>query len=275
MVNYKIKDKFDRSSSAWNKFIQTSANKLKKNNYDLFLKANDKLAVKEWILDDLNIGGDYVLPAMYVHKNFEEVVAQTQASRYWLKCNLFSGLNAKVIDGNYIIGRSTETTDKTGFENLKTSIINLCKRDSFSMYDYDKGGVPLFFSEKELQNIVDYKHFFVYGEHFFTQTVYNIEKGTEYVEECMVWTDGSLVGAQLVNSATRNFVIPKNWKEQIDVASKIAKHFDFIRIDVLSDEKSKEFYIAEIDTLPRRGNYKAKAIHDIIEPILLKRFDIS
>lgn len=272
MNNYKLRDKFDRKASLWNKFIRACAESMKNNNLDLFLLTNDKLKVKTWMQDFVST--EHILPPLVIDKDPAVVFEKTKIPNFYLKCNLYSGLNARIQDGKFCLGRTTDATDYNGYSKFKNDLLTLYQKESFGLYEYQKCGTPLYFSESALNDIVDYKHFFIYGDHFMTQTVYNIEQGTTNIKEAMVWPDGSPVGAQLVNAISQAFVKPKSWNQQIAVCKPIAKYFDFIRIDVITQEDSDKFYIAEIEPLPRRGNYKAKDIMKIINPKLQKDYGI-
>jgi len=240
-------------SFALNKLIQSCHHRSTQS--PLYAVMQNKYTMKQHIKKNY---GDWCAPTLFADKDIDTVYNMTKHDDYWIKCGLYSGANARVINNNVTVNRN----GRNGIQSYK-ELVNWIRnkslnRKEYKIYDYANMD-EIFFSEPNINSRIDYKHFIYKGKHIFTQVISDISIKDEY--ENIVDIDGNDLGFVLVNSRKGNFTKPANWTTQIDRALALGEMFEFMRIDMIGDTHT---VIAEMDTLPKKGKYGNKMGTDII-----------
>ena len=216
----------------------------------LMTRCSDKLAVRDYAREVL--GEDISVPVLGSWRNPHDIEFDSLPDKYVLKCNHGSGYNIVVEDASSLDrAAAVAKLSKWLSENFATSrgetqYLNI-PRKCFAEAFVDHGDGP-----------VDLKFVCLNGEPKFVKTEI---RGGGHIR--INWYDMDFrfldySNRMHPNDPTANVERPKLFDEMREVASKLAKPFDLVRVDFLIGRE--RFYLGELTFTP--GNGKMSYVGD-------------
>lgn len=206
----------------------------------LITKCCDKYAVKAYIRE--KVGMHYILPVIATWEKAEEINFEALPEKFVLKVNWSSGYNI-------IVKNKNDINKEAVIKQLNKWILP----ESNSYYDTFNWGYkhmkPIIYAEKYIEQIdgqvYDYKFFICNGKFEFMFIATDRQEGhltyTFFDKSFNVLpcTYGHKPNANPLPNK------PHNWEKMIEVAEKLAKPFNFVRVDFYEINKT-EFYVGEM-----------------------------
>ena len=186
-------------------------------------KLADKYAVRHWI--EKRIGSEYLIPLIGVYKDFDQIDFSKLPDKFVMKCNHGSGWNIVVKDKKQLV---IDTARKQINEWMAT---NFAYKAGMEMhYKYIK---PRIVIEEYLENsggeLVDYKFLCFNGKAKICWVDTGRYTGHKRDLFDMNWNHIPVI-FEYPNSS-KVIEKPKNFAEMVNLAEKLAKGFDQVRVD--------------------------------------------
>lgn len=205
---------------AWRKLYQRNP---------LFTVFCDKIAVKAEV--ERIIGKQHVIETLWVGKDPYDIPFNALMPPYVIKVNHSSGCN--------IFVRSKKDIDNAKIIKSLQEHLNLSHGQRFREWGYTRIS-PAILIERLIETPnndfpTDYKFFVYHGRVHFIQV--DFDRFTSHKRN-LYTRDWVLLPAKLTYpNATEHVLPPPNLKEMIEIAEKIGRLFDFVRVDLYSTPK--------------------------------------
>jgi len=124
----------------------------------------------------------------------------------------------------------------------------------------------------DLENIIDYKFFCYKGKAKFIEVFHSRNKGVKKITLDLNWN--KIPTTSIIDKKMLSEIIPKKpkfLKYMVEIASKISKEFNSVRVDILANENN--FYICELTLVHDYSGYfypKKKDGEELISNIFFK-----
>lgn len=205
------------------------------------VKYADKYLVREFVRE--TIGEEYLVPMLFACDHAMDVRYEALPNRFVLKPNNSSG---RVL----ICKDKTKLKEKEVFKTLKRwEKENLTKITG--EWVYERIPYKLICEEFLEDEIVDYKLYFAGGEFICTQVIAGRSKGWRqfgYFDAEWKLLDIKRTG---VNKLSEPLKKPERYEEMLEIATKLAQGFIFIRVDLYS--VGEQIYFGELSFYPNNG----------------------
>lgn len=208
----------------------------------------DKYAVKQFVSD--RIGSKYIIPTLGVWNSADEIDWETLPKKFVLKATHGGGGTAVVVvrdksevDRNAIVAEFRQTLKKSPYKGYRE-------------WPY-KNVPPRIIAEQIIElpdkfDLTDYKIFCFNGEPKYIQVIQDrhIKETIDFFDT--EWNHQPFVGLNpKVENATTPVARPINLEEMLDVARKLSKGLDFVRVDMYIVENCVLF--GELTFFPASG----------------------
>jgi len=236
---------------SFNELLQHS---MKTDRNPLKVKCTDKLGVKEYVEQVVGPGHT---PLTYVTgNNVKEVlkkISPDHPKSYYIKANNDSGGTALVRNSKYNINSLSKVSR---YQNKPYIGVNNGE------WFYKNIKYKVFTEEILGDNMTDYKFHCSNGEVRFCQVIRDRNHGK--TNEVCVDTRGQCHDFHFDTQfkLVKSFDIPANWELMLDMAKKLCKPFDYVRVDMYNtnplESSDKCLFIGELTFAPRAGRYPGK-----------------
>lgn len=215
----------------------------------------DKLLVRDYIKK--TIGEDYLIPLLGAYDSADEIDFETLPLRFVIKLNTGSGYNI-IVKNKEIINRNEICKKITKW--LREDYSKMKKEPQY------KNVVKKILVEKYMEDsnklLLDYKFFCFEGKAEFLKVDYD-----RYVDHRVNFYDKEW---NLLNIREGNFQNyterqeePKNFEKMVEIAEKLSKRFDFVRVDLYNLDG--KIYFGELTFTPAAGINPFKPLEKDIE----------
>lgn len=217
---------------------------LKLNNYnenELVIQCSDKYLVRDYVKE--RIDEKYLIPLINIWNDVEEIDFSQLPNRFMLKCNHGCAYNILV-----------NNKSELNINEVKKKLKKWMKED-FSLFNAEPqySHIPRkIICEKHMGNqLVDYKFFCFNGHAKFFYVSKGLLLDGDAVAMKHYMCDGSPAPFQREQYEECDFTISNRKDEMLELAEKLAKPFEFVRVDfLLVDEK---VYFSELTFTPGSG----------------------
>ena len=210
----------------------------------------DKISAKEYV--SVRIGEKYVIPTLGTWNHFDEIDFEKLPDRFVLKTNHGGGGNAVVLC------KGQKSLNKSMAKNVLERSLRRNGYWAYREWPY-KNIVPKIFaeqliqlSEKESDDIVDYKFFCFDGEPKYCQVIQDrhVKETIDFFD--MEWNHQEFVGLNPgITNASSLPARPKHFEEMKRVTEKLSEGMPFVRIDLY--DTGEKVYFGEITFYPASG----------------------
>lgn len=209
----------------------------------LKVKCSDKILVHNYSKQIL--GKDICIPILKVYNTTNDIIWDDLPNKFVLKCNHGCGYNIIVKD-KYLLNKTKAISKLNNWVNT-----NFAFKAGYEM-QYDKIQHRIY-AEKYMGDISDYKFWCFNGEPMFW--VYSLGNNgglTEHLNFYDMNNKLTTLNNEIHPSDPSIIpIIPDNFNDMVEIAKKLSKPFDFVRVDLYSIDNI--IYLGELTFTPSGG----------------------
>ncbi len=203
----------------------------------------DKYLVRDYIKK--TVGEKYLIPLLGVYTNSSKIDYDKLPDKFVLKINNGSAMNIIVTDKNKInkkkINKKLDKWLKNDYSKIKKEYQyrNVERKIICEKYISDSNG-----------ELIDYKFFCFDGEPLFVKA--DLDRFTEHKVNFydMNWNYIDMRESFYKNS-NKNVTKPNNFEKMVEIAKKLSKEFQFVRVDLYDVDGT--IYFGELTFTPASG----------------------
>lgn len=212
-------------------------------NLEKYSKYADKYEVRKYVTS--KIGEEYLIPLIGVYNTIEEINYDILPEKFVLKNNNGSAMNLIVNGKNKL---NIKKTNKLLKKWLKSKYYKIKKENQYKFVK-NKIVCEKYISDKNGE-LLDYKFFCFDGEPLFLKVDYDRFSNHTSNFYDMNWNKLNL-REQGYDNYNKNTIAPKGFKKMVEIAKKLSKEFQFVRVDLYNLDG--KIYFGELTFTPASG----------------------
>ncbi len=217
----------------------------------IYSELSDKYMVREWVAK--KIGAEYLIPLLGAWKQFDEIDIQSLPNQFVLKTNNASHTNIIITDKNEFIRKKRSIERRVDYW-LEMPFAYL---EGFELHYLNIK--PMIIAEKYISPVdggsalSDYKFHCFNGEPYICQVIADRFSGETIDFYDKQWEHMDIKRPPYRNSS-QQIQKPHNYDLMIQLASKLSKGFQYVRVDLY--EHDDRVYFGEMTFTPASGMMK-------------------
>lgn len=200
----------------------------------LYTVCADKFKVRDFV--KARIGDEYLIPLLYATNKPESIPFDKLPSEYIIKTNHTSGYNMICKDGMVHFFSRTYGFDKKNVVKILRKWLR--KNVFYQNREWEYKNIPpkviveeLLHDESNNDMLNDYKIHCFNGKPRFIQTLFDRSEG---IKENWFDTEWSPIDLYYYSKERKQISKPDNLSELLEVAQKLSKEFNYVRVDLYS-----------------------------------------